>query len=47
MCTAGTNDVRCTVDYNPGEGKRQNVWTKAWVDPEKDAKIKARMQIGT
>ena len=38
---------RCTVDYNPGEGKRQNVWTKAWVDPEKEAKIKARMQIGT
>ena len=37
---------RCTVDYKPGEGKRQNVWTKAWVDPEKDAKIKARMQIG-
>ena len=38
---------RCTVDYNPGEGKRQNVWTKAWVDPEKDANLKARMQKGT
>ena len=21
---------RCTVDYDPGEGKRQNVWTKGW-----------------
>lgn len=38
---------RCTVDYNPGDGKRQDVWSKAWADPERDAKIKARMQIGT
>ena len=21
---------RCTVDYDPGSGKRQNVWTKSW-----------------
>lgn len=21
---------RCTVDYDPGSGKRQNVWTKMW-----------------
>lgn len=21
---------RCTVDYDPGSGRRQNVWTKAW-----------------
>jgi hypothetical protein len=21
---------RCTVEYDPGSGKRQNVWTKAW-----------------
>lgn len=21
---------RCMVDYDPGEGKRQNVWTKGW-----------------
>lgn len=38
---------RCTVDYNPGEGKRQDVWSKAWANPEKDAKASARMQIGT
>lgn len=22
---------RCTVEYDPGEGKKQNVWTKGWV----------------
>lgn len=22
---------RCTVEYDPGSGKRQNVWTKKWV----------------
>lgn len=37
---------RCTVDYHPGDGKRQNVWTKEWIDPEKDAKIEARKKIG-
>lgn len=21
---------RCTVEYNPGDGRRQNVWTKQW-----------------
>lgn len=36
---------RCTVDYNPGTGKRQNVWSKQWKDPEKDAKIEARKQL--
>lgn len=37
---------RCTVDYNPGDGKRQNVHTKEWIDPEKNAKIEARKKIG-
>lgn len=37
---------RCTVDYYPGDGKRQNVHTKAWIDPGKDAKIKVRKKIG-
>ena len=35
---------RCTVDYVPNNGKKQNVWTKAWSDeasPEKIAKRKA------
>jgi hypothetical protein len=37
---------RCTVEYDPGDGKRQNVHTKEWIDPEKDAKIEARKKIG-
>lgn len=36
---------RCTVDYNPGTGKHQDVWSKQWKDPEKDAKIEARKQL--
>ncbi|MBC8589340.1 polymorphic toxin type 50 domain-containing protein [Paratissierella segnis] len=37
---------RCTVDYYPGDGKKQNIWTKEWIDPKKDAKIEARKKIG-
>lgn len=37
---------RCRVEYSPGDGKRQDVWTKEWMDPEKDAKIEARKKIG-
>ena len=36
---------RCTVDYVPGDGKKQNVWTKQWNDPEKRDKIKERKAI--
>lgn len=36
---------KCTVDYNPGTGKRQDVWSKEWRDPEKDDKIEARKQL--
>lgn len=37
---------RCTVEYDPGNGRKQNSWTKKWVDPNKDAKIEARKRIG-
>lgn len=37
---------RCTVEYDPGTGKRQNVYTKKWTEPEKSAKIKARKSAG-
>lgn len=37
---------RCTVDYDPGDGKRKNVHSKEWIDPEKDDKIEARKKIG-
>lgn len=36
---------RCIVDYHPGDGRRQNVWSKAWKDPKKDDKIRARKLI--
>ena len=35
---------RCTVDYIPNKGRKQNVWTKAWsneVEPEKIEQRKA------
>lgn len=37
---------RCTVEYDPGDGMKQNVHTKKWVDPEREAKIEARKMIG-
>lgn len=33
---------RCTVEYYPGDGRRQNVHTKKWIDHEKDDKIEKR-----
>lgn len=35
---------RCTVEYYPGDGRRQNVHTKKWIDPEKNDKIEKRKQ---
>ena len=37
---------RCTVDYDPGSGKRQNVHTKQWTDPEESVMIEKRKIIG-
>lgn len=36
---------RCTVNYDPGKGKVQNVWSKAWTKQENDAKIEERKNI--
>lgn len=36
---------RCRVEYDPGSGRRQNVWNKTWTDPEERDKIKARKQV--
>ena len=36
---------RCTVEYYPGDGKRQDVHTKKWIDPEKEGKIEVRKRI--
>lgn len=37
---------RCIVEYDPGSGKRQNVWSKQWVDPKKKQQVEARAKIG-
>lgn len=36
---------RCTVDYYPGDGKKQDVWSKKWKDIEKNDKIKERIEL--
>ncbi|WP_324619885.1 hypothetical protein [Citroniella saccharovorans] len=33
---------RCTVDYLPGNNKKQDVWTKKWTDIDKSDKIEER-----
>ena len=40
------NRCKCTVDYHPGNGKMQNVHSKGWSDPRKNAKIEQRKEIG-
>lgn len=39
-------NCRCTVTFDPGSGKRQNVWTKRWTEDAAPQKIQARKQIG-
>lgn len=38
-------NCRCTVDYHPGNGKKQNVHTKKWTD-EKQKLVRERSRIG-
>lgn len=33
---------RCSVEYIPGNGKRQDIWSKKWQDPDKEEKIEKR-----
>lgn len=37
---------RCTVDYHPRNGKKQNIWTKKWSEDKRKSEIKHRKQIG-
>lgn len=37
---------RCIVDYDPGDGREQDVHTKEWTVSKKDAKIESRKIIG-
>lgn len=36
---------RCTVDYKPGDGRQQDVWSKRWKDPKKQEKISVRKTL--
>ena len=36
---------RCTVDYYPGDGKKQDIWSKKWKNVNKDDKIKERIEL--
>lgn len=36
---------RCTVDYQPGDGRQQDVWSKQWKDPKKEEKISVRKTL--
>lgn len=36
---------KCTVDYLPGNGKKQNVWNKSWRTQENNDKIKLRKVV--
>lgn len=38
-------NCRCTVNYKPGDGRRQNVWTKKVVKPIDSAIIEARKSL--
>lgn len=38
-------NCRCTVDYKPDDGKRQNVWSKEWHEDTTDKKIRNRMEM--
>ena len=37
---------RCTVTFDPGSGKVQDIWSKQWRDPEEADKIEKRKQTG-
>lgn len=36
---------RCTVDYVPGNNKKQDVWSKKWTDIDESDKIKERIKF--
>lgn len=36
---------RCTVDYVPGNGKKQDVWSKKWKDIDESDKIQERKEL--
>lgn len=39
-------DCHCKVEYDPGDGRRQNVHSKKWVDPDQAEIIEERKKVG-
>ncbi len=39
-------NCNCTVEYDPGSGKTQNIWTKAWTSSENSDILEDRSTIG-
>lgn len=39
-------NCNCTVEYDPGDGPRQNVHSKKWTSPEESATMEARKKVG-
>lgn len=37
---------RCTVEYDPGDGRRQNVYTKRWTDAADSDTLEMRRSVG-
>jgi hypothetical protein len=37
---------KCSVNYDPGENKKQNVWTKEWITEEEREQIEFRKTYG-
>lgn len=35
----------CSVEFRPGDGKRQDVWSKGWISDAESAKIETRKEI--
>lgn len=40
------NNCTCTVEYDPGSGKRQDVWTKEWTSEEEAAEKEELKSLG-
>lgn len=38
---------RCTVEYEPGNGRRQDIYSKKWRDIDENEKIEIRKQVNT
>ena len=39
-------NCRCSVEYDPGDGRKQDVHSKEWTVTKKDAKIESRKVVG-